>query len=131
MSFECEWNYSKNSLLVKQENLKLALRGACFTSLEFLYNVMLAEKRYKLLNIYLFYSINLKSVPKSLKSGIFRTVPLISVYCFVGILTTTSVPCPTTLFISIFPPFLSKISFAIERPKPVPPISLVRALSTL
>ena len=43
----------------------------------------------------------------------------------------TSVPCPTTLFISILPPFLSNISFAIESPSPVPPISLVRALSTL
>lgn len=51
-------------------------------------------------------------------------------YCFVGILITTSVPCPTTLFISMLPPFLSKISFAIDSPNPVPPISLVRALST-
>ena len=50
---------------------------------------------------------------------------------FVGIFITTAVPSPTTLFISILPPFLSNISFAIERPNPVAHISLVRALSTL
>ena len=64
------------------------------------------------------------------------TIPQISILFiyflsfFSGTFMTTSVPLPTSLFISMLPPLASIISFAIGRPSPVPPISLERALST-
>ena len=62
------------------------------------------------------------SVPIVQKTGQICLVSTVFIvfYCFVGILITTSVPSPTLLFISMLPPFLSKISLAIESPKPVP-----------
>jgi len=40
--------------------------------------------------------------------------------------TAKVVPCPGSLFSEIVPPWASTIAFAIERPRPAPPVALVR-----
>ena len=65
---------------------------------------------------------------QSMEEAVMQIISLmLAAICLMYVLLTFGI-----LFITdFFPLFLSKISFAIESPKPVPPISLVRALSTL
>ena len=77
-------------------------------------------------------AITIAIIKQYIHSKIFFSLSLIFfLYFLTGIFIVTSVPSLTLLLIVILPPFFSIISFAIERPKPVPPSFLERALSTL